>query len=127
MNLVRRAFPLLAVLTGLWLVWILQPLDIQDGVILFVVGLLAGDAIGQLNPREPAEQGPDIPWDDMGAGERFGYFLPALGMVVVGSILLMMAIQGSRVSIAWQMITASMVFILAGIGIGLSQWSRRNG
>ena len=123
----RRAFPLIAVVLGFGLVWVLQPLDIEDGVILFVMGFAAGGANNQLNPLHSKEEGPDIPWDEMGAGEKFGYFIPAVGMVVMGSILLLMAIQFSRVSIAWEMISYSLLIIAVGLGVGRWQWSRRYG
>ena len=126
-NLVSRAFPMIAILLGLWLVWVWQPLDIEDGIILFILGFLAGGANDQLNPRKPVEEGPSIPWDEMGAGERFGYFIPAAGIVVVGSILMMMAIQSSRVSIKWESISSSLLMIAAGVFVGAWQWSRRHG
>ncbi len=115
----------IAVLAGGALAWLLSPLEWFDGFILFLLWSIAGGWNRQLNPNEYEMEGPILPWDEMHSGERLAYFLPAVTIVIVGSVFLMMSIQFSRVSIDWAAIAAAIVIVGLGIANAYRKWANR--
>ncbi|WP_226699351.1 hypothetical protein [Qipengyuania gaetbuli] len=115
----------IAVATGLALAWVLSPLDWFDGFVLFLLGSVAGDWNRQLNPVVDGTEGPVFPWDEMNAGDKLAYFLPALAITVFGLIFLAMAIQFSRVAIDWTSIGVAIFVVVLGLGHGYWKWLHR--
>jgi hypothetical protein len=121
----RPHFFTIAVAIGCALAWVQHPLDWYDGFILFLLGSAAGDWNRRLNPIVDEVGGPAFPWDDMHAGDKLGYFLPPLAVVIVGLIFFVVAIQFSRVSMDWLSIGVAIFLVASGIGQVYWKWLHR--
>lgn len=107
------------------LAWFMSPLDWFDGYILFFLGMAAGEWNSQHNPRHMRAEGPTIPWDEMYTGDRLSYFFAPLAFAIAGLVALVAAIEGSRVSLQWEMIGSAIAVIGLGIFGAVWKWSRR--
>lgn len=125
----RPWFFLIALAFGLALIAILSPLDDHDGWGLIIYGAIIGAWNQQLNPTVTTQDvGPPIPWDEMHAGERLGYFLSAMSATALGVLILTVSAFSSGGLVEnWMGLLMGLVVIAVGLGIGYLNWVHRHG
>lgn len=108
-------------------VWRMFPEHGFEGLMLFAWGASTGQLQEQLNPRkkENKDGGPYLPWDEMDAGDRLGYFFPTIIGGVIGTLILVAAITASHSEMQWEMIGGSLAIVGLSAGAAYKKWNDR--
>ncbi|RNJ63459.1 MAG: hypothetical protein EDM03_03350 [Porphyrobacter sp. IPPAS B-1204] len=113
---------LVGLLFGIALLDLMEPLDRMDGWLLIMYGISLASLDRHFNPNSPkAETGPWLPWNQMGAGDKLEYLLPAILFVVMGALLTSAALLGGATGFPFWLTLAG------GLGItGFGAWEMRH-
>lgn len=120
---------LIGLLFGMALLDLMEPLNRMDGWLLIMYGISLASLDRHFNPNPPkAETGPWLPWNQMDAGDRLGYFFPALFFAVPGTLLLMVAgLSSGSITDKWVPLAFAVLSIGGGARIAYDRWRNRWG
>jgi hypothetical protein len=125
-ELIKKAAPFVVLIGGVGFVWLADPLDWFDGLMLFFWGLVGGRWIEQLSPSpRQDEEGPLLPWNEMHASEKFGYFMPAIFLAVMALISFIATVIMSRLAFDWRMAGIAVFFLGMAVFSVVWKWSHR--